>query len=178
MDGALFEVLSEWASKSCTSLLNHGWKITLEEFEDCEQVVLQLESRKFVGRLSLDDIGRVELGVRDKQTEVLRRGECSVYTKAQLEDALGQFLLWLSGKPDEDPTVNCPHRKKVFSSRHEAEEALKKIFARPGAKHVLETYKCHLCHQWHIGGIQGKVEMVRRNHIKLPKPEPRRRPRP
>ena len=178
MDETLFEALSDWASTSCVSLLNHGWAVTLEEFEDGEKVVLELESRKFIGRFALQDIGRVEIGVRDKRTSDLRRGECSVYTKAQLEDAINQFLGWLSGKPEEDPKINCPHRKRVFDSRHAAEDMLKKIFARPGARRTLHSYKCHLCHQWHIGGIQGRVEMVRRTMIKAPqRKRHRRRPR-
>lgn len=178
MDETLLEAFSDWASSSCVSLLNHGWAVTLEGFEDGETVVLELESRKFIGRFKLDDIGRVELGIRNKWTSQVRRGECSVYTTAQLEDAINQFLGWLSGKPEEDPRINCPHKKKVFDSRYAAEEALKQMFARPGARRTLESYKCHLCHQWHIGGIQGRVEMVRRTIIKAPKQQPRRRPRP
>lgn len=178
MDGALFEAFSEWASNSCVSLLNHGWTVTLEEFEDGDQIVLELESRKFIGRFVLADTGHVEIGIRNKRNGEIRRGACAVYTTAQLEDAVNQFLGWISGKPEEDPRINCPHKKRVFDSRHAAEEALKRIFARPGARRTLHSYKCHLCHQWHIGGIQGRIEMVRRTITKAPKRTPRRRPRP
>lgn len=166
MDEPLFEALSEWASTSCHSLHRQGWTVTLEEFEEGGQIVLELENRVFLGRFALQDTGQIELGVRDKRTGTPRRGRCEVYTKEQLEDAIKQFMEWLNqdhGRIQKTPQIVCPHGKMGYENRSQAVKALRRITSRPGMTAALQEYQCHVCQQWHIGGMNGRVSVRRRS---------------
>lgn len=178
MDEPLFAALIEWTSASCRSLHQQGWTVTLEEFEEGDRIVLELENTVFLGRFTLQDTGQVELGVRDKRTGIPRRGKSEVYTKEQLKDAIRQFMEWLEqdhGRVQKADRIVCPHGKIGYQSRGQAINALQHIIARRNMDGGLQEYQCHLCHEWHIGGKQGRVGMKRRSFPKYSTPRRKRK---
>lgn len=166
MSETLIPALATWTSTSHRSLVRQGWSVLLEESDEGDRIVVELESKLHLGRFVLQDIGRVEIGVVNKATKTIRRGECEVYTQGQLEDALKQFLGWLgqdNGRVDQVEQIACPHNKIIYDSRPEAMAVVKMITRRSRMPGTITEYQCHLCHKWHIGGKQGRVGMKRRS---------------
>lgn len=166
MEQPLFSVLATWASTSRHSLARQGWTVLLEGSEEDDYLVVELENDHHLGRFVLQDIGRVEIGVLDKATGDVRRGECEVYTEGQLEDAVTQFLGWLgqsNGQVQQVKQVACPHNKIIYDSRPEAIAVVRAITSRTRMPGSITEYQCHLCHKWHIGGRQGRVGIKRRS---------------
>lgn len=165
MSDTLFPALAAWASTSNRSLARQGWAVLLEESEEDDRIVVELENDFHLGRFVLQDIGRVEIGVVNKATKNIRRGECEVYTQGQLEDAITQFLGWLgqdTGRVDQVEQVACPHNKIIYDSRPEAREIVHMISKRAKVHGAAVEYQCDSCHKWHIGGKQGRVGIRRR----------------
>jgi hypothetical protein len=165
MSMILFTMLQRWAAEKTSDLIGNGLIVALDdsqEFSAEPRLVLELENRRYLARLTLKEDGSTALECLDKKAEKLQQGTCAVFTEGQLESAVGHLLEWMgeqSDQPDTQPVVfNCPDQKAVYVSRGEA-RMIKKRARLPGT--VVE-YKCQRCGNWHLGDKKSRGTMKRR----------------
>lgn len=164
-----FTLLQRWTALNTSKLSASGLIVLLSESQDnfgAPQLVLELESRMYLGRLALTQDGNVQLGCADKRTEAVRRGEGSIFTEGQLESAIEQLLEWM-GEGNGDPFTRqvmfkCPEGKATYISRSEA-RMMKKRVGMPGS---VTEYRCQHCGHWHLGNKKGRSSVRRRSFRK------------
>src|SRR5690242_19779252 len=165
MSFIVFTLLQRWTAIKTSELSANGLIVLLDESKEHSnppELVLELESRTYLGRLALFEDGKVHLGCADKRTGSVRRGESSIFTEGQLESAIDQLLEWM-GEGSGDPstrqvTFKCPEGKATYNSRSEA-RMMKKRVGMPGS--VVE-YRCSHCGHWHLGNKKGRSSVRRR----------------
>jgi hypothetical protein len=165
MDDILFTMLKRWAVEKSSGIIENGIIVILDdssEFSTAPQLVLELESSKFLGRLTLKDYGKAEIGCAEKKNSSIRSGECDIFTEGQLENTIEQLLEWMGcraeGLPQVRGVLSCPDRKVMYFSRREA-RATKKAARLP---EVIEEYRCRFCGMWHLGTKRGRNSVKRR----------------
>ena len=164
MSSILFTVLRQWTAEKASELIEDGLIVILDdstEFSAVPVLALELENRTSIGRLTLQESGATELGIADKGSGDVRRGECSIFTEEQLESAIEQLLEWMgeeAGRPSGRVALTCPDQKAPFVSRAEA-QTIKKRAGLPGS---VVAYRCTHCGHWHLGTKKGRVSVARR----------------